>query len=155
MPGTSALGEEKILIFILAGRQFAVEIGGVEQILEYQPPIPTPRRPSYVEGILEHRGHYVPVMSLGKRLGVAEAASLLSAIVLLRGIGSDPLVGLIVDQVVRILPVSLEGILAPPPRVFGIRAEFVRGVVNVGGRPVVWLDAAKLLTSPEPISLLA
>ncbi len=153
MPGSSALSEEKLLIFMLAGRQFGAEIGGVEQILEYQPPFPTPRRPLYVEGILEHRGRYVPVMSLRRRLGVAGAPSPHSAIVLLRGIGSDPLVGLIVDQVVRILPVSLEGILAPPPRVFGIRAEFIRGVVNIGGRPVVWLDAAKLLTSGEPISL--
>jgi len=38
---------------------------------------------------------------------------------------------------------------------FGIRAEFIRGVANEGGRPVVWLEDAKLLISPEPIGLLA
>jgi chemotaxis signal transduction protein len=37
----------------------------------------------------------------------------------------------------------------------GIRAEFIRGVANAGGRPVVWLDEAKLFTSEEPITLLA
>ncbi len=155
MAGGTALGTASVLIFLVAGRQFAVEVGGVEQILEYRPPHPTPRRPPYVEGILEHRGRYVPVLNLRQRLGVAEAGPSHSAIVLLRGIGSEPLVGLVVDQVDRILPVPPDGILAPPPRVFGIRAEFLRGVANAGGRPVAWLDEVKLLTSSEPITLLA
>ena len=59
------------------------------------------------------------------------------------------------DQVVRVLSLPVEKVLAPPPRVFGIRSEFIRGVANAGGRPVVWLDEAKLLTSAEPITLLA
>ena len=155
MSGSTALDGATVLSFMIAGRQFAVEIGAVDQILEYRPPMPTPRRPPYVEGILEHRGRYVPVLSLRKRLGVAEAPVSPSAIVLLQGIGSDPVVGLVVDQVLRIQRLPREGVLAPPPRVFGIRAEFIRGVANASGRPVVWLDEAKLLASSEPITLLA
>jgi chemotaxis signal transduction protein len=37
---------------------------------------------------------------------------------------------------------------------FGIRAEFIRGVANENGRPVVWLEDVKMLSSPEPIGLL-
>ncbi len=155
MPGSTTLDGVTVLIFVVAGRQFAVDIGRVEQILDYRPPVPTPRRPPYVEGILEHGGRYVPVLSLRDRVGAAGAPASHPAIVLLRGVGSDPLVGVVVDQVVRILSLPPDGIVAPPPRVFGIRAEFIRGVANAGGRPVVWLDEAKLLTSSEPISLLA
>ncbi len=155
MATSTVLGAANLLIFAVGGRQFAVEVGGVEQILEYRPSHVTPRRPPYVEGILEHRGRYVPVLNLRQRLGLPEETAPHPAIVLLRGIGSDPLVGLVVDRVDRILSVPADGVLTPPPRVFGIRAEYVRGVANAGGRPVVWLDEVKLLTSAEPITLLA
>jgi chemotaxis signal transduction protein len=73
---------------------------------------------------------------------------------LLSGVGQDPLVGLVVDQVLRVLSLPSEGVLSPPPRVFGIRAEYIRGVANASGRPIVWLDILKVLTATEAITLL-
>jgi chemotaxis signal transduction protein len=64
-------------------------------------------------------------------------------------------VGLIVDHVFRVLSIPPEGVLSPPPRVFGIRAEYIRGVANAGGRPLVWLDVTKLLSTADAITLLA
>ena len=149
------LEELSLLIFLVAGKQFAVELGRVQHILDYQTPTRTPRRPLYVEGIIQHKGRFLPLVSLRKRLGVDTLQPEDRAILLLTGMGQDPLVGLVVDQVVRVLSLPAEKVLAPPPRVLGIRAEFIRGVANAGGRPVVWLDEAKLLTSEEPITLLA
>ena len=146
--------ELSVLIFLVAGKQFAVEVNRVQHILDYQPPTRTPRRPLYVEGIIQHKGRYLPLVSLRKRLGVDTKEPEDRAILLLT-MGHGSLVGLVVDQVVRVLSLPAEKFLAPPPRVLGIRAEFIRGVANAGGRPVVWLDEAKLLTSEEPITLLA
>jgi purine-binding chemotaxis protein CheW len=144
-----------VLTFQVAGKSFAVELTRVQQVLEYREPTPTPRRPPFVDGVIPHGGEFVPVVSLRTRLGYAEAGPPRPPIMLLSGIGEDALVGVTVDQVLRVLPLPRDGVLAPPPRVFGIRAEFIRGVANAGGRPVVWLDAAKLLTSAEPVTLLA
>jgi purine-binding chemotaxis protein CheW len=150
-----ALGEASVLMFLLAGRQFAVDLARVQHILDYQAPTRTPKRPPYVEGIIHHKGRYIPTMSLRKRLGVEGPGPVNPAILLLTGIGRDPLVGVLVDQVLRVLSLTPDKVLAPPPRVFGIRAEFIRGVANAGGRPVAWLDETNLLTSAEPITLLA
>jgi purine-binding chemotaxis protein CheW len=128
----------------VAGKQFAVDLARVERILDYRRPTRTPRRPPHVEGIIQHEGRYLPIMSLRKRLGVEGPGPANPAILLLTGIGRDPVVGVVADR-----------LLLPPPRVFGIRAEFIRGVANAGGRPVVWLDESKLLTSAEAITLLA
>ncbi len=144
-----------VLAFQVAGKSFAVELPRVQQVLEFREPTRTPRRPPFVEGVIPHGGEFVPVVSLRKRLGYPEAGPPRPPIVLLSGIGEDPLVGVTVDQVLRVLPLPRDGVLPPPPRVFGIRAEFIRGVANAGGRPVVWLEAAKLLTSTEPVTLLA
>jgi len=153
-PGVT-LDEASVLMFLVAGKQFAVALARVQHVLDYQAPTRTPRRPPYVEGIIQHKGRYLSLVSLRKRLGVEEPDAENPAILLLAGIGRDPVVGLIVDQVVRVLSLPAGKVLAPPPRVFGIRSEFIRGVANAGGRPVVWLDETKLLTSAEPITLLA
>lgn len=153
-PGVT-LDEVSVLMFLVVGKQFAVELARVQHILDYQAPTRTPRRPPYVEGIIQHKGRYLALVSLRKRLGVEEPDTENPAILLLAGIGRDPAVGLIVDQVVRVLSLPTSKVLAPPPRVFGIRSEFIRGVASAGGRPVVWLDETKLLTSAEPVTLLA
>ena len=144
-----------VLMFQLAGKAFAVDLGRVQQIIDYRTPTRTPRPPAYVEGVVEHRGCYLPVVSLRQRFGVTDEEPLHPAILLLTEVGPDPIVGLAVDQVLRVLSLPRDAVLAPPPRIFGIRAEFIRGVANAGGRPIVWLDVTKILASTEVITLLA
>lgn len=147
-------GERAILLFRIAERQFGVELAQVEQILDAQPITPTPRRPSFVEGILEYRGHFLTVVSLRRRLGVSGPAPAHPAILVLRNVGPDQMLALAVDRVLHVIRIPSDGILAPPPRVFGIRAEYIRGIGNAGGHPMVWLDIGKMLASDEPIALL-
>jgi purine-binding chemotaxis protein CheW len=151
----ATLDQASVLLFLVGGKQFAVDVARVQHILDYQTPTRTPRRPPFVEGIIQHKKEYLPVVSLRKRLGVEGPGPVNPAILLLAGIGQDPVVGLIVDRVVRVVSLSADKVLLPPPRVFGIRAEFIRGVANAGGRPIVWLDETKLLTSAESITLVA
>jgi purine-binding chemotaxis protein CheW len=148
-------GATQVVLFQLAGKSFAVELGQVEQIIDYRAPAKTPRRPVCVEGVAEYRGRYLAIVDLRKRFGVTEEKPAHPAVLVLRGVGPDPVVGLVVDQVLRVLPLPPDGVLRPPPRVFGIRAEYIRGVANAAGRPLVWLDLAKVLTSQDAITLLA
>jgi purine-binding chemotaxis protein CheW len=151
----NSTGGTQVVLFQLAGKSFAVELDRVDQIIEYREPAKTPRRPAYVEGVAEYRGRYLAIVDLRKRFGVAEPAPAHPAVLVLKGVGPDPVVGLAVDQVLRVLPLPPDGVLNPPPRVFGIRAEYIRGVANAAGRPLVWLDLAKVLTTQEGITLLA
>ncbi len=145
----------QVVLFQVAGKAFAVDLEHVEKIIDYQEPTKTPRRPPHIEGVLEHRGRYLAVLNLRRRFGVTERGPANPAVILLRGAGPDPVVGLVVDQVLRVFALPSDGVLSPPPRVFGIRAELIRGVANAGGRPVVWLDVTKLLATTEVITLLS
>ena len=145
----------QVVLFQVAGKSFAVDLEHVEKIIDYREPTKTPRRPPHIEGVVEHRGRYVAVMNLRKRFGITDPGPVHPAVLLLRDAGPDPVVGLVVDQVLRVFALPSDGVLSPPPRVFGIRAELIRGVANAGGRPVVWLDVAKLLSTTEVITLLA
>jgi purine-binding chemotaxis protein CheW len=142
-------------MFRSAGRAFALDLLRVEHVTDFREPTPTPRRLPFIEGVVEYRGRFVAVASLRKRLGVAGEGPAHPPIILLTGIGQDPTVGLIVDQVMQVVSLPPDGVLSPPPRVFGIRSAFIHGVASTGGHPVVWLEVAKLLTSEEPVTLLA
>jgi len=145
--------EQPLLLFLLSGRRFGVEIGRVEQILHAQPIISTPRCPACVDGILEYRGRFLAVLSLRKRLGVSGPGPEHPAVLILRDIGPDGALALVVDQALQMIRIHPDGLMVPPPRVFGIRAEYIRGVGNADGHPLVWLDLKKLLTSDEALAL--
>ena len=153
--GAGSSTDANVILFQVAGKSFAVDLTQVERIIDYREPTKTPRRPPHVDGVLEHQGRYVPVVNLRKRLGVSDMGPAHPAVLLIAGAGPDPVVGLVVDQVLRVLSLPADGVLAPPPKVFGIRAEYIRGVANAGGRPLVWLDVTKLLTTTDAITLLA
>jgi purine-binding chemotaxis protein CheW len=148
-------GQASILVFQVAGKSFGLALENVEKIVDFQMPTRTPRRPAYVEGVMEHRGLFLPVVNLRQRLGVASAGPAHPAVLIVTGVGHDPGVCLVVDQVLRVMSLAVESVLAPPPKVFGIRAEFIRGIANADGRAIVWLDPVRLLASSEPIALLA
>ncbi|HTX54684.1 MAG TPA: chemotaxis protein CheW [Candidatus Baltobacteraceae bacterium] len=144
----------QMLFFEVAGKAFALDLVLVDRVIEALAPVRTPRRPAFVDGVIEDRGRYLAVFNLRRRFGLPEPGRSHTAIVLLRGLDLDPLIGLTVDRVLQVLSVAPDVILTPPPRVFGIRAEYLHGVANISGWPVVWLDIAKVLTTTEPMTLL-
>jgi len=69
MTGEVIEGQPAALMFLVAGRQLAVDLNRVQHILEYQVPTRTPRRPPFVEGIIHHKNRCLAVINLRKRLG--------------------------------------------------------------------------------------
>lgn len=157
-PKPAALPPIQLLVFQIGGKLFGVEIARLGQIIDFRRPTRTPRRPAYVDGVIAHRGAILPLYSLRRRLGLAPIGpgtpgEFRQAILLVRLPPDDRLLGVSVDSVFKVIALDRETILTPPPKVFGIRSEFIRGVANLGGRPVVWLDQERLLSSAEEITL--
>jgi chemotaxis signal transduction protein len=59
----------------------------------------------------------------------------------------------LVDEVVEVLRVESISISAPSPFVSGLAAVYISGIVTRGGRPLIILNARKLLSSSERLSL--
>jgi|GEM_PF-791435 chemotaxis signal transduction protein len=136
-----AAPQRDFLIFSLDRRLFALELDRVVQIVgEAQVVVPPQRLPG-VEGIFEFRGVYIPLLNLRLRLGL-EGSGPGSAIVILEERG-QPL-GLWVDSVIRVGSFNPEAASAPPPRLQGVRSEFLRGIFSFQGRPLLWMDDRSL-----------
>ena len=120
---SSAATALQLLLFEVAGKAFAVDLALVDRVIEASDAVRTPRRPPFVDGVVEDRGRYLAVFNLRRRFGLPEPPRSHAAIVLLRGLDVDPLIGLAVDRVLQVVTVATDAILTPPPRVFGIRAD--------------------------------
>jgi purine-binding chemotaxis protein CheW len=146
-------GEDEIqlVVFRLGGQQFAFGILEVERILRYEAPVPLPKAPAFLEGVLAYGGRSVPVVDLRKRLDVAAENRDETRLMVLEW--EQGKIGVVVDAVVELLTVAAEEVTSPPPIVRGLAAKYISGIIAREDRTIVVLAVAKILTSKERLAL--
>ena len=143
----------QVVTFRVGQQDFAFDILQVERILRYEKPAGVPRAPDYLEGVLRFEGATIPVVDLRKRLEVDATVGDETRLMVLAF--ENERIGVLVDEVREVLRVDAGTIAAPPPLVRGLAAAYIAGILTSRDRPVVLLNARKLLSASERITLQA
>lgn len=143
----------QVVTFRVGQQDFAFDILQVERILRYEKPAGVPRAPDYLEGVLKFEGATIPVVDLRKRLEVDATVGDETRLMVLAF--EHERIGVLVDEVREVLRVDAGTIAAPPPLVRGLAAAYIAGILTSRERPVVLLNARKLLSASERITLQA
>lgn len=143
----------QVVTFRVGQQDFAFDILQVERILRYEKPAGVPRAPDYLEGVLKFEGVTIPVVDLRKRLEVDATVGDETRLMVLAF--ENERIGVLVDEVREVLRVDAGTIAAPPPLVRGLAAAYIAGILTSRERPVVLLNARKLLSASERITLQA
>ncbi|MBV9801743.1 MAG: chemotaxis protein CheW [Solirubrobacterales bacterium] len=133
----------QLVIFKLAGEEYALPIEHVQEIIRYTQPRSVASVEPWVRGVLCLRGHIVPVYDLADRLGAASAAGEDSKIVILET-GSE-IVGVIVDGVEEVLSIEREQVEPAP----GADSTIVDSIAEIENRLVVLLNPATIFSSVQ------
>jgi purine-binding chemotaxis protein CheW len=144
----------QIVVFRVGGQEFAFNVFHVQRILRYEAPARLPKAPAFLDGVLQVQGAVVPVVDLRKRFELREAAlreETRTVVLDVEGL----VVAVVVDAVLEVLRVSAEAVATPPAVVRGLAAEYIQGIITLGPRTIVLLQASRLLTSSERIQLEA
>ena len=141
----------QVVTFRVGGQEFAFDILQVERILRYEKPAELPKAPEFLEGVVRYQGGTIPVVDLRKRLEVHAAIGDETRLMVLGLDGQR--IGVLVDQVREVVRVDSAAIAAPPPIVQGLAAAYISGILAIGDRTIVMLNALKLLTSTERVAL--
>lgn len=144
--------EEQVVVFELAGQTYGVEIGSVSEIIRMESITRVPRAPEFVEGVINLRGRIIPVLDLRKRFGLPEGEHTRRSRIIIAEIGSMT-VGMIVDAVLEVLRIPVDGIEPPPPVVDGVDVVYLRGITLHGERLVILLNLEKVLYEEEKEAL--
>lgn len=145
------MSDVRLITFRVGPETFVLDIMAVRQLVPYSGSTSVPTAPSFIEGIIVLRNEVIPIIDVRTRLypGLGKADQPLVLITHT----SAGLIGLKVDEVRRIVNISTDAFLPPPPLVRGIRGELLIAVVPHGEEVYLLIDVENVLTEPEKVEL--
>lgn len=148
-------GTVDVVEFSLGSERYALDISLVREIVEMMQITPIPRAPPHITGVINLRGEITNIMNLytllGLSAGTREKAQ--KIIVFMPEAAGGNNVGILVDNVTSVTPVSEEQVEKVDGGIAGDRSQYIKGIIKIGGEEgtsgqkglVLWLDLQKVL----------
>ncbi|NRY55342.1 purine-binding chemotaxis protein CheW [Clostridium acetobutylicum] len=138
----------KVLIFVVDKEYYAADIIQVERILGHEMSTKLPDVPSFVDGVINYEGKILPVISLSKRFNLPESDITDETKVIVSKIHNGK-IGIIVDLVSEVRDIGPEDIEQPPNVISGMSKRYIKGLIKIDNKIVIFLDISKILTDEE------
>ena len=143
----------RLITFRVGPETFVLDIMAVRQIIPYSGSTSVPTAPAFVEGIIVLRNEVIPIIDLRDRL-YPKLDRAEQPLVLITHTSAGA-IGLKVDEVRRIVNVTSDKLLPPPPLVRGIRGELLIAVIAAGDEIFLLIDLENVLSAGEKDELRA
>ena len=144
---------QKYITFSLGEEEYGVPVLQVHEIVKMDEIIKIPHSFDYFMGLMDIRGHVIPVIDLKKKLGIqfgesenAEASTSRRAIII---DVYDKRIGLAVDKVSHVNRFPPESIDSGPPAVKSATNRYIAGVGKYKDQFVVLMSLTNLFTIEE------
>jgi purine-binding chemotaxis protein CheW len=145
---TAREAAREVLVFILGGDEYGVDILKVQEIRGYDKVTSIPAAPDYVKGVINLRGTIVPVIDLRVKFRLAQVKyDEFTVVVILRL--AERVVGVVVDGVSDVMALAASEVWPAPQLGTVVDASFIAGVATQAERMVLLLDIEKLLSTGE------
>lgn len=129
---------------------FALEVTQVREVLDLCPLIRVPNMPEFMLGVIDVRGHGVPVVDMRRKFGLpaVEPDSHARIVVLEMEINQRPLViGALTDRVYEVAEFAVDTVEAPPELGVRWRSDIIGGISRRGEALVILLNLHSLFSS--------
>ncbi|MDJ0833296.1 MAG: chemotaxis protein CheW [Gammaproteobacteria bacterium] len=141
---------QEYLTFSLGNEQYGVDILKVQEIRGWEPLREMPDAPAYYKGVLDFRGHILPVVDLRIRFGEEQVNyKSTTVIIVLNNDDADNMMGVVVDAVSDVLTVRQSEIKAAPDMGSRIKTDYVLGMVSRADDMIMLVDAERLIDVEE------
>ncbi|NLY40817.1 MAG: chemotaxis protein CheW [Desulfovibrionales bacterium] len=148
---------QQYLTFALGEEVFALETESVREVIELVSITRIPKTPAFMRGVINLRGHAVPVVDLRTKFDLPQVADTVNTCIIIVDVdvdGENSAMGAIVDSVREVFEMSSDQINPPPRMGTAVRADFIKGMGKQNEEFVMILDIAKVF-SPEELQTLA
>jgi purine-binding chemotaxis protein CheW len=141
---------QSFVVFRLGGEGYALEVMRVQEVLDMQALTEVPGGPRFLLGVINLRGHVVPVYDLRMSFGLPKDTRQTRApcvLIVESTLGSDQITGLLVDRVSDVLEFSPEELQPPPQLGLGKATTFVRGLIRHQDGFLLVLDVDRVFST--------
>ncbi|WP_411850900.1 chemotaxis protein CheW [Stenotrophomonas sp. LGBM10] len=136
------------LSFTLGAEHYGVDILKVQEIRGYDSVTRVPDAPDYIKGVINLRGTIVPVIDLRLKLRLENARYDAFTVMIVLNV-EDRVVGIVVDSVSDVIPLSAEQIRPTPEFGAAVDTRFISGIGTQDDRMLILLDIETLLDSAD------
>jgi purine-binding chemotaxis protein CheW len=142
---------QSFVVFRLGKEGYALEVMRVQEVLDMQSLTVVPGGPKSLLGVINLRGHVVPVYDLRAPFGLPKdphPAQVPSVLIVETTLGNDNQVtGLVVDRVSDVLEFSPEEVQPPPQLGLGKATPYVRGLIRHQDGFLLVLDVDRVFST--------
>lgn len=141
-----------LVVFALAGKKYAFNICQVREVIRIRTITPVPETADLIAGIIDLRGHVIPILNLRRKFGLEVLPFKRSNRLIITSVSGQS-IGIIVDEVPGVM--TLDEAQVEPPEDILREAEYLTGVAKAGTELILVADVEKILSDEEKAGLAA
>lgn len=145
-------GTLQVVSFRLGNEQYGIDIMHVQEIIQVERMTLMPNVPSYVRGLINLRGHVIPILDLRIRFELEDSEPTGDARIVVLNVGKRT-VGVTVDAVEEVQRIREEQIDRTAMAVSGIGHQFVEGLVKFDSKLMILLNVESVADDGDGLAV--
>lgn len=141
-------GQRELLTFTLGNEHYGIDILKVQEIRGYETPTRIANTPEFIRGVMNLRGHIVPIVDLRVKLGIGEARYDSSTVVIVLNV-LKRVVGIVVDGVSDVVSLAADAVKPAPEFGSALDTRYILGLANLGEQLLILVDIDRLMGSRD------
>ncbi|MFC3533968.1 chemotaxis protein CheW [Vogesella facilis] len=138
----------EFLVFTLGQEEYGIDILKVQEIRGYDAVTRLAKSPDFIKGVINLRGHIVPIIDMRIKFGVGNIVyNDFTVVIILNVLGRT--VGMVVDGVSDVIELSGDDIKPAPEFGSIMDTAYIQGLGAIGERMIIMVDIEKLMSSQE------
>ncbi|BBD06894.1 chemotaxis protein CheW [Desulfovibrio ferrophilus] len=140
------------LSFVLDSELYALDIAKVREVLEFQRVTRIPNAPAFMSGVINLRGHAVPVVDLRLKFDMEATVRTVDTCVIIVVVvmdGEEVVLGALADSVREVVELTDDEVKSAPKLGTGINAEFIQGMARQDDRFMMILEIDRVFSASE------
>jgi purine-binding chemotaxis protein CheW len=142
------VGSRQLVVFAIGEEEFGIDIEHVNSIEKMLELFKIPNTPDYIEGLVNLRGKVHTVFNLRKRFRMP-CPDFTENTKIIMANTSASVIGIIVDEVKKIIKVDESEFEATPKALSNLRDKFLSGIVKAEDRVIMLLDVEKIVSAED------
>ncbi len=142
----------QIVSFRLANEEYGIDIMRVQEIILMGQITCMPEVPDYICGLINLRGHVIPIVDLRRRFGLPAADNDEHTRIIVVNVNRQT-IGIVVDAVNEVLRVNPDQGEPPPSSVAGIDHDYILALIKFDEKLLILLSIENVLSNEEKAKL--